>query len=369
MRQKIAVSLTRRLLFTLPLISLNIQPVFAIDWNWPNNQIPSDQKAIDSAYKAYQDGDADTAIVLLNGVKGAANSDCRVRHILSEIYLERKRYQEAKRELQDLYQAEINLEKANTAKIGWVNPAGIRYEYANVCAEEGNYPEAINVYRELQQGNQSWLQPRFGIAKSYELMGDHEQARNAYKSILDSGIAISYADRGAIESRMSEMNKAIDARLQGNANPQTAQIPNAQQMGGQPVNMAPMGGGSVLTSQMPGSPGSSFGSHTPLGSSMGGRSVSIKPASAGTTLKAGPLEDAASDIRNRKYESAITRCKDFLTRQPKDGQAHYLLGIAYASTRQFDLARNAYEKTIEYGDISLQKLATMGLSKLPKGTN
>lgn len=326
----------------------------AIDWNWPNNMIPSDQKSIDKAYAAYQDGDVDTAILTLNGIKGAQNNDCRARHILAEIYLDQKRYSEAKHELMDMYNTEIALEKANTAKIGWVDPPQIRMEYADACAAEGSYPEAINIYRELTAIKP--VNAGFAIGKAYNSMGEHEQARNQFKHLLESGIKMTYADRSAIEESLAMLNKHLDA--EGKGTQTVAATTNEVRRPAESGTLSPMGASSGHSS--------SYVAHTGYGTHI---AAPAAPKNSGTTLKAGPVEDAANDIRNRKFDSAITRLKDVLTRQPKNGQAYYLLAVAYASSRQFVLARDAYEKTLEFGDISLQKLATVGLSKLPKNIN
>ncbi len=327
----------------------------SIDWNWPNNQIPSDQKQIDKAYAAYQEGDIDTAILTLNGIKGAQQFDCRARHILAEIYLDTKRYGEAKRELQEMYQVELNLDKANTAKIGWVNPPQIRLEYAQACDSEGSHSEAINIYRELQNSNANWVEPRYYMAQSYELQGDHEQARNHYKALLESGVPMTYSYKQVIEQRLKRMQDALS--------PTTPQQQTAHSNA--PHTSDPSSARPITTLN------DDSGASRPMSSSFANSASFSRPVAPvqtnkATTLKAGPLEDASIDIRNRKYEAAINRLKDYLSRQPKDGQAHYLLAVAYASTRQYALARDAYEKTLQYGEISLQRLATIGLSKLPK---
>lgn len=326
----------------------------SIDWNWPNNMIPSDQKQIDKAYSAYQEGDIDTAVLTLNGIKGAQQNDCRARHILAEIYLDTKRYGEAKRELQEMYQVELNLDKANTAKIGWVNPPQIRLEYAQACDSEGSHSEAINIYRELQNSKADWVEPRYYMAQSYELQGDHEQARNHYKALLESGVPMDYSYRQHIEQRLKRMQEHLSPTT-----PQQTAHSNAAQTG------TPQTGSRPMTTLASGS------SPTPMPSNFGSSASFSRPVpqastNQATTLKAGPLEDASIDIRNRKYDAAINRLKEYLGRQPKDGQAHYLMAVAYASSRQYALARDAYEKTLQYGEISLQKLATIGLSKLPK---
>ncbi|MBX9569112.1 MAG: tetratricopeptide repeat protein [Candidatus Obscuribacterales bacterium] len=357
MRKNARFSLTGKLLVAVGITILIPRSARAVDWNWPNNQIPSDQKAIDKAYTAYQEGDVDTALIVLNGVKGAQNNDCRARHILADIYLEQKRYGDAKRELQDMYQTELALEKANTAKIGWVNPPQIRLEYAKACAAEGNHGEAINIFRELQNSNPKWVEPRYQIAYSYELQGDHEQARNHYKGLLESDVPMDYGTRQHIEQRLAQSQKRLETPAQGST--VAPSLPTVAHTG-TGTSLAPIGSGSSFgdspTFAGPGSSPASFA--RPVAPAM--------QKSHGTTLKAGPLEDATVDIRNRKFDAAIVRLKDYLTRQPKDGQAHYLLAIAYASTRQYTLARDAYEKTLQHGDIALQKLATVGLSKLPK---
>lgn len=338
-------------------ILLSVSPLqncwASIDWNWPQNQIPSDQKQIDKAYSAYQEGDVDTAVLLLNGIKGAQQNDCRARHILAEIYLETKRYGEAKREFQEMYQVELNLEKANTAKIGWVNPSQVRLEYAQACDSEGSHSEAINIYRELQNSNPTWVEPRYYIALSYELQGDHEQARNHYKALLESGVPMDYSYKQHIEQRLKRMQEQLSPTTpQQTAHSNATHTAAPQQVASRPITTLNDGASRPMSS---------------LGNSASfSRPVAAPPSNQATTLKAGPLEDASIDIRNRKYDAAINRLKDYLGRQPKDGQAHYLMAVAYASTRQYALARDAYEKTLQYGEISLQKLATIGLSKLPK---
>lgn len=351
MRINSRISLTGKALLLVGFSLGSAPSAMSIDWDWPNRMIPSDQKVIDKAYDAYREGDADTAIILLNGLKGAQNNDCRARHILAEVYKEQKRYTDAKREYQELYQTELNLEKSNTAKIGWVDPPMIRYEYAQACMSEGSFPEAINVFRDLQNEKPTWLHPRYSIGECYEMQGDHEQARNHYKALIESGIPMDANFKTTLKDRLDHVQKQLDH--QSNPGETTAaNIPNVGTVG-QPATTRPLSGGSLASTHM--------GVTTPASFSR-----PIAPKSQGTTLKAGPLEDATVDIRNRKFDAAITRLKDYLTRQPKDGQAHYLLAISYASTRQFTLAREAYEKTLQFGDISLQKLATVGLSKLPK---
>ena len=364
MRRNSVFSISGKIAFCAILTASAAQTASAtINWDWPSRgTIPSDQKQIDKAYEAYQEGDSDTAILILNGVKGAQNQDCRVRHILADIYVTQKRYGDAKREFQDLYQTETNLEKANTAKIGWVDPPQIRYEFAQTAMLEGSYGEAINIFRELQNQKPTWIQPRLGIAECYETQGDHEQAHNHYKALLESGIPMDFEYKIIIKQRLDNMKKQLERAQAGGNNAQQPNVPPPEQ--GSTGRTLGSGGSLLGTSPMH---GSSMGSPSIHGSSqVAFNRPAEPPRNAGTTLKTGPLEDASIDIRNRKFDSAITRLKDYLTRQPKDGQAHYLLAVSYASTRQYTLAREAYEKTLQYGELSLQRLATVGLSKLPK---
>jgi tetratricopeptide (TPR) repeat protein len=77
------------------------------------------------------------------------------------------------------------------------------------------------------------------------------------------------------------------------------------------------------------------------------------------------LQLASSDISIGKYDSAITRLKEILQSSPANAQAHYMLGVAYAKTKQFVAAETEYQETIRLaGDEKLKDLARLGLSKL-----
>lgn len=332
---------------------------FPIDWNWPQNMIPSNPREIDRAIAAYSGGDVDTAIIALNGIKGAQNEDCRARHILVDIYRDQKRYTDALRELQDLYMVEAKFASNNTSKPGWMNPPGIRLEMADVMLDAGQYQEAIALYRELAQAQPSWTQPRYGVARAFEALGEFEQARGEWKSIL-SAPGVTASEKAGLNDRIANLDKVIAQQAAGpQGNPQA--VPGQGQPPGQAGYTPTTSTASRQTGYSPQAGGRPLGSSSISAVPSGGFASSTVTATRGS----GPLSIAAEEISSKKYDAAITRLKGVIQKSPNNAQAHYLLAVAYVSSRQFASARDEYEATLKFAqDMTLQKLASAGLTKI-----
>lgn len=385
----------RVLLFSaLLLASAGIaQPAQAVDWNWPAGQIPSDGKAIEKAMSFYQSGELDSAIITLNGIKGA--QDCRARHILADIYREQKRYADAKRELQEIHGIETQFMANNSARPSWMDPNGLRLEMGDMALEQGETQEALAIYREVVQANPKSTQARLSIARVYESKGELEEAKNSYRSIIDSGIPLYTQEKSNILDSINRLEKMMEHQARG-ADQHQGQHPGQQGQGQMPQGQYPPGQmpqgqyppgqmgqyppGQMPPGQYPGQMGQgqypgqmpppgypstavndNYGSHSmqAAGSgSDGGRAAASK-------AKEGPLQWAMEEIAAKKYDDAILRLKEALKVAPKNAQAHYLLAIAYANTSKYKEAKDEYEAVLKFAqDTRLKSMANGGLTKL-----
>ena len=332
--------------------SLTVLPVFAnVDWNWPGGMIPSDPKEIDKATTAYASGDVDGAITILNNLKARQGDDCRVRHILIDIYKEQRRYSEAKSELADLSTVESRFISKNPMNYpGWMDPQQLKVELGTISMAEGNHQEALNSFREATQmkgSNPHEAKKYMGMC--YEQMGDHEQAMSTYKSALEAGgSSFNAGDKAFFVQAIARLDKSNSGggggeQTQGHSQgQQPVQGSEQPEQGGRPSGF----GSSSVSTRIPGA---------------GGPPRAITPTVMGT----GPLQDAANEISSRKYDAAIARLKPIAEKAPANAQAHYLLAVAYASTGKYELARKEYEATLKYAqEMKLLKLATSGLQKI-----
>lgn len=330
------------------------------------NQIPSNPKEIERAMTAYNGGDVDTAISALTNVKGMSQEDCRVRHILAELYKEQKRYSEARNEYQELINFETKYMSNNTSKPGWMDPSQLKMEVAETYMEQGSVPEAMQIYRDLSQQRPTWMDPRRMIGRCMEVQGDLDGARQQYRTLIDTGLATSAGDKSMLMNQIAYLDKQIEAKSgQGAGGQQVATQPggppNGMPPNGMPNNMQPMGNsfgnGSRSFSATPGHqmPSSPYGMPGSMpGSSMVSHAVST-----------GPLAAATADITGKKYDAAIDKLKPIVQKSANNAQAHYLLAIAYVSKGDYKTAKEEYELTLKYAqDLKLQKLASAGLMKI-----
>ncbi len=361
MRSKYKVSL----LLSSVSILVSQMPVFAyIDWNWPMNQIPSNPKEIERAMTAYNSGEIDTAISALTNVKGMSPEDCRVRHILAELYREQKRFTEARNEYQELINFETKYMSNNSSKPGWMDPTQLKMEIADSYFEQGSISEAQQMYRDLAQQRPTWLEPRKMLGRCLEMQGDYEGARQHYKTLLDSGAAASAGDKNYLMSMVTNLDKAIEAKSQSAQGQQVATQPGGPAgvpANGMPANMhQPMGNNSFGSRSFSAAPGHAMPS-SPYGTPGGIGSASPSH----TVVATGPLAEATADITGKKYDAAIAKLKPIVQKSAGNAQAHYLMAIASVGKGDYKTAKEEYELTLKYAqDLKLQKLASSGLLKI-----
>ncbi len=360
----------------------------AVDWNWPQGQIPSNPGEIDRAMTFYQNGEIDSAIITLNGIKGA--QDCRVRHILADIYRESGRFADAKRELQDIAGIESQFIANNTARPSWMDPLAIKLELGDTALQEGQAQEALSIYREVQQASPKLTQARTSIARVYESTGEIEQARNQYKSIIDSGIPLYTAEKSQIMERISQLEKHMEdeharqraeqkaahghvSNENGTHNAKQAAPQNQihQLQTAQHENQAH--GGPAAYAQPPYDLQNAYPAHLQAGSKWHTQTAAQRQASriyedqaqSAGTQKQGPLHWAMQEISQKKFDDAIVRLKLALKEAPQNAQVHYLLAIAYANTGKFSDAKSEYQEVLKHcQDSRLKTLAQGGLSKI-----
>lgn len=78
-----------------------------------------------------------------------------------------------------------------------------------------------------------------------------------------------------------------------------------------------------------------------------------------------PLQLSKNEIAECKYESAITRLKGIIAKDPKAAQAHYMLGVTYACLKQYDKAAESYRAAFNTAsDQRLKDLAKLALAKI-----
>ena len=78
-----------------------------------------------------------------------------------------------------------------------------------------------------------------------------------------------------------------------------------------------------------------------------------------------PLELSRTDIALCKYESAISRLKEIVAKDPSKAQAHYMLGVTYACLKQYDQAAECYRAAYRNAaDPKMKDLALLGLKKI-----
>ena len=328
--------------------SILISPAFAIDWNW--QMIQSNQKEVDKAMSEYNSGDADAAITTLSSLKSGATPDVRAIHIISDIYKEQKRYDDAKRELQEIINAyQIFMRSHNVGPN--FDTCSLKCEIGDVCLEEGNVQEALSTFKEAQSLGPNRSTPRAGIARCYERLGDFDAAKTHYKSILELP-STNQMEKSAYLERISQIDKFLSSRSQQAAGA------SAPQSGGPPVSTAQQQAALPPAPQQIGTgPASRVEVSAPGSGSVGPARVNAPGG--------GPLQQAAEEISAKKYEAAIARLRALIQKLPTNAQAHYLLAVAYASSHQGASAREEYEATLKYAqDLALQKLATSGLAKL-----
>ncbi len=331
-------------------VLLTQSPVFAVDWSWPMGQLNAvNAKEIDKAQGLYSSGEIDSAIQVLSTLKGLPGDDCRARHVISEIYKEQKRYQDARRELHELITVINTYTSTHTVTPPWMDTVPIKIEMGDLSAQDGNLNEALAQYQEILQSRPKNVLALAQIARIYEMQRDFEGAKAQYKVILEA--SVSPGEKSYYTDRIAELDKAI-AAARNSGQPQG------------PAGGAPTGPGTQGTTGM------SPGRMPPAGgaqvlSGPGGQLIASGKAATTTTGAPNPLRLALEEITNRKYDSAIPLLKKVLQTSPTSGQAHYLLGVAYAGDHQFDAARGEYETAIKCSqDIQLQGLAKKALSKL-----
>lgn len=94
----------------------------------------------------------------------------------------------------------------------------------------------------------------------------------------------------------------------------------------------------------------------------------------GVTLKSdgSPVPDkpseialASAEIAAAKYDDAISRLQALLRKSPENAQAHYVLGVALASTKKYDDAESEYRLALSHAnDDKLKQLVSAALSKI-----
>lgn len=78
-----------------------------------------------------------------------------------------------------------------------------------------------------------------------------------------------------------------------------------------------------------------------------------------------PLQIAAKKITNQNFDEAVSDLKAILEKAPDNAQAHYLLGICYASKKEYDIACSEYQRAAQSTkDPKLKDLCITALKKL-----
>jgi tetratricopeptide (TPR) repeat protein len=326
---------------------------FAVAWDWNANAMPQHDKSIKRAQDAYVEGDIEGALIILNQCKGQSQDDCRIRHILVEIYNEHKRYPEARSEMSEMIAVEQRLNRVTaTARPMWADVPQAKLELATIFENEGDYFSAIRVYQEAQaladvERQKDWMQPRLGIAHCHEAQKEWAQAKQAYESATKDPY-MTASTKTYIQEKIAEM----DQRISGGSDVATAaggSHPTGTQKAG--------GGGSITTASSPGNfPKTSFG-NVPLATPAQRSSPPVNRPVA--------VQQALQEIDLKHYDSASTILANYLARNKTNGEAHYLLAVTYAFQKKYAEAAKEYESAIEFANnLQLQRKASDGLRKI-----
>lgn len=93
--------------------------------------------------------------------------------------------------------------------------------------------------------------------------------------------------------------------------------------------------------------------------------LTVKSNVAGVPDKPSELALASADISGGNYPAAISRLQELIKKSPDNAQAHYMLGVAFASTKKYDDAAAEYRLALEHAkDDKLKQLANAALSKI-----
>ncbi|MBX9688400.1 MAG: redoxin domain-containing protein [Candidatus Obscuribacterales bacterium] len=91
-------------------------------------------------------------------------------------------------------------------------------------------------------------------------------------------------------------------------------------------------------------------------------------SSASGEKSSNPLQIAIGEISSANYSAAINKLNEILKKDGSNAEAHYLLGVSYASSKQFASAESEYQTAIKLAnDPKLKQLAELGLAKLHPG--
>lgn len=334
----------------------SVRPGHAVTWDWHLAFCPSDEKGLTNAAQLYRSGEVENCLIALGNIKLARPNDCRVLHIIAEVYKETKRFTEAKQTLSDLLALEQKIGSAP-----YIDIPQIKYEIAQVCQEMGRDDEALPLYLQVTEADPKNAFFRLSVAKTYERLGELSNARESY--VLSLNLV-----------RETDIRDFINERI--------AHIDDLQANPGKQVRKPPPGpppGSSGSASSFPSSLGSSGHSSIPDSNFATGHS-SISSAGGGTTSGGGGttsanapqitspvLKDALQDMSSKNYTSAITKLQNHLAKNKTDGEGHYLLAVCLVATRKFSDAAKEYELALEHANnLKLQKLASQGLAKLQK---
>lgn len=91
----------------------------------------------------------------------------------------------------------------------------------------------------------------------------------------------------------------------------------------------------------------------------------VKNGIAGAPDKPSELALASAEISSGNLLGAISRLQNITKQSPENAQAHYMLGVAFASTKKYDDAAAEYRLALEHAkDDKLKQLANAALSKI-----
>lgn len=93
--------------------------------------------------------------------------------------------------------------------------------------------------------------------------------------------------------------------------------------------------------------------------------VALKSDGTPVPPKPSEISLASAEIAAAKYADAITRLQALLQKSPDNAQAHYVLGVALASTKKYDDAESEYRLALNHAkDDKLKQLVSAALSKI-----
>ena len=91
-------------------------------------------------------------------------------------------------------------------------PGDLNVRTGNYRLEDGQYEDAVKEFTEALKKNPQHAMARLGLAITYMQMGKDSEAMQEFDLVIQQnpGLAVAYADRGILNDRLGNYQKALD---------------------------------------------------------------------------------------------------------------------------------------------------------------